>query len=160
MIHLERLVISYNQLATLDTDVFDDFDSILEIRLLGNDLTELPDLSAVADTLQELHIQRNSISTIPTGTISSLIHLEELDLSNNDLNSFPFDELIPLSNLQILNLKNNDIVSLPEVQGLNLVTLVNTLCTCLYRLDDRDKYISCGGVDHIFVTLTTAFGTD
>ena len=137
MIHLEKLTASYNKLVQLDTSTFNNFNVISEIRLVSNSLTNFPNLSAVAETLRLLEVQRNSISTISSGIISTLIHLEELDLSNNKLTSFPFQELIPLPKLRTLNLRRNNIVSLPEVQGLNLITSVNSLS--LFKMCEQNN---------------------
>ena len=66
------------------------------------------------DTITELSLDRNNISTIEPGTFDKFINLESLHLKENNLSELPIDLFYALPRLRQLNLSSNKFTTLPE----------------------------------------------
>ena len=93
-------------------------------ELVGNKLTEFPDVVFQLTSLKILSIVDNQITVIPEA-IGLLSNLTQLDLSNNQITVIP-EAIGQLSNLTRLDLDNNQITVIPEAIGQlsNLTQLV------------------------------------
>ena len=63
--------------------------------------------------LQNLHIQINMLTTLPSDAFDGLSALERLDLFDNELSDLPADVFDGLSGMAQLNLDNNELSDLP-----------------------------------------------
>ena len=78
-------------IATLKRGDFLNLGGIAILRLLGNDLTALPEgvFAGLDDTLTELWLNDNDLQTIAAGVFDGLTRLTSLTLHDNDLSSLP-----------------------------------------------------------------------
>jgi hypothetical protein len=85
---------------------------LLELHLIGNSLSTLPDELATLTCLKTLDVRDNLFSVFPP-IILQLLGLEHLDISFNNLRVLP-DEISRLANLRTLRLRGNALRFLPE----------------------------------------------
>ncbi|TAE68409.1 MAG: GTP-binding protein [Oscillatoriales cyanobacterium] len=81
-------------------------------QVLGNKLTEFPDVVLQLTNLKILSLRNNQITYIPEA-IAQLSNLTKLNLWNNQITSIS-EAIGQLSNLTRLNLSHNQITSIPE----------------------------------------------
>eukprot|EP01125_Pyxidicula_operculata_P012628 TRINITY_DN4152_c0_g2_i1.p1 TRINITY_DN4152_c0_g2~~TRINITY_DN4152_c0_g2_i1.p1 ORF type:complete len:1344 (+),score=390.58 TRINITY_DN4152_c0_g2_i1:2-4033(+) len=135
---LEELLLSNNNISNLPADFkLNNFPSLFKIDLFKNNLTKIPDTfldGAENSVLEEIHLGRNKISTIPekfwecqlislemkynnietiSSSIGNLFKLAILDLSFNKIKIIP-PELGQCAELITLNLAGNLIEELPD----------------------------------------------
>jgi leucine-rich repeat protein SHOC2 len=126
---LQCLDLSTNQL----TEFRDDISSLLhlsELWIHNNKLNQFP--SQLPPNLVHLDLERNSITSISSTTLSSLTRLEILGLSENQITILP-TQIGLLTSLRYLNLSKNQITILPTQIG---------LLTSLQKLDLRNNKLS------------------
>ncbi len=113
---LRILIISSNPLSTLHPDAFDHLSALERLDLQANAIAELPaDIFADApNSLWEIHMGFNNISSLDRNTFAGLTGLRSLGLDNNDLSELPEGVFDGLSSLQKLYLDGNQLTSLPE----------------------------------------------
>ncbi|MEG4118199.1 COR domain-containing protein [Microcoleus sp. N9_B4] len=111
---LEELPPEIGKCTQLETLVLGKVDHEKE-QLLGNKLTEFPDVVLQLTNLKILDLSRNQITVIPEA-IGQLSNLTKLNLSDNQITSIP-EVIGQLCNLTKLNLSDNQITSIPEVIG-------------------------------------------
>jgi Leucine-rich repeat (LRR) protein len=107
---LQYLDLSSNQL----TQFSDDISSLLhlsELWIIENKLKQFP--SQLPPNLVRLYLERNSITSIPSTTLSSLTRLEILNLSKNQITILP-TQIGLLTSLQELNLAKNKLSFVPS----------------------------------------------
>lgn len=129
---LDILEIKFNLLTSIDKDAFTGT-CLRILRLISNQLIAIPDLSAVADTLSEIHVQLNSISDV-----TNLIGLKQLTrvyLNKNLLTSLPAAIFLHNPCLTSFMVRDNQIATLEDMSNISLnVTLL---------LDVQDNPIEC-----------------
>ncbi|XP_070594473.1 leucine-rich repeat-containing protein 63 isoform X2 [Erythrolamprus reginae] len=126
------------------------------LSLKAHFLSELPDLSPLADFLLYLNLSYNSLDCFPSevfqlqylqvlklrnnpiksipGEISNLMNLKFLTISFNLLTTLP-PELFALPNLQSLDVSYNELEYIPnEIQNLRSLTYLNLEGNLLYSL--------------------------
>ena len=113
---LRILTITSNPLSTLHPDAFDHLSALERLTLQANAIAELPaDIFAdVPDSLWEIRLSVNNISSLDPGTFAGLTGLRTLNLDNNDLSELPEDVFDGLSALEKLDLASNSLTELPE----------------------------------------------
>ena len=81
---LERLDLSYNEIAALPEDVFEGLGNLTLLRLDSNDLASPPeDVFDGLDSLTHLYLSHNRIHTLPEDVFEGLGNLTYLYLHNN-----------------------------------------------------------------------------
>ena len=95
---------------------FDHLSALERLDLQANAIAELPaDIFADApNSLWEIHMGFNNISSLDRNTFAGLTGLRSLGLDNNDLSELPEGVFDGLSSLQKLYLDGNQLTSLPE----------------------------------------------
>lgn len=86
--------------------------TLKELRLFGNNLQTMPDLTAGLPNLTILELHRNDIAEVPDRFFDGLPSLKKLTLSRNKLTSLPAS--IAESNLETILLDDNAIEELPS----------------------------------------------
>uniref|UniRef100_A0A7E4W8Y4 LRRNT domain-containing protein n=1 Tax=Panagrellus redivivus TaxID=6233 RepID=A0A7E4W8Y4_PANRE len=108
---LKFLDVSYNLLTSIKVPSFWEMSSLHELRLQGNQLTELVTIHNMAN-LTYLDLSNNNINKISDGFFEGIQSVQTVDLSSNAIVEIPI--LSALSNLTTLNLDQNHIESLGE----------------------------------------------
>ncbi|KAJ2943319.1 hypothetical protein O0L34_g12124 [Tuta absoluta] len=109
------LNLAYNDLHSLNQDLFEHLSELTELDLSGNPLSVLDHVTLIAISslpmLKVLRLRECKIPAIPEKFLHTPRYLERLDLSNNLLTAVP-QELEETKNLVYLNLNQNPIVEL------------------------------------------------
>ncbi|KIH50444.1 leucine Rich repeat-containing domain protein, partial [Ancylostoma duodenale] len=87
--HLETLIISENNIRTIDENLLDFLPLLRRVSLARNKLRVIPSLAAQPSRLVSLDLRHNEISTVDVQAFSYLPHLIQLDLAHNRLQSLP-----------------------------------------------------------------------
>ena len=105
-----------NNLSTLHPDAFDHLSALERLNISTNALSELPAglFADVPDTLWEIRLSVNELSSLDPDTFNGLAGLRTLALNHNDLRNLPEDIFEGLSALESLQLQGNSLTSLPE----------------------------------------------
>ena len=103
---LERLILRYNDFASLPSRIFDDLPSLRELRLARNPrLSELPnDLFADLHNLTDLDLSDNRLETLPEGIFSGLSRLVRLLIGGNPIGGLPDAIFAGMAGLRVLHL--------------------------------------------------------
>ena len=81
---LSELLLSHNSLNGLHEEAF--LDTQIKVLDLGyNYLEELPNVTTIRDTLEELNLHTNKIQHISPELLLPLVHLRKLDLRHNEI---------------------------------------------------------------------------
>ena len=102
------LDLSYNNIHNISAEDFRYLPELEELHLRGNNLTGLPELDRVGDTLKFLALDSNNIKVIDPTKLGQLVKLEKLSLIDNKLTSFPNLTAVGRT-LKILHIYSNDI---------------------------------------------------
>ena len=89
-----KIDLEKNNIASIPSDAFDGFDNLEHLNLYDNDLTAVPDLSAVQDTLIELDLGKNPSFTLSPYTFANFSKLEKLLFAKAGVQN-PVDLFIP-----------------------------------------------------------------
>ena len=108
---LMKLDLSFNQLTMLPDELCE-LVNVQELQCSHNQITELPEMFRLMQSLKRVDFSHNQITKLPT-ELSNLTHLEIFLVNDNLLVSLP-DSLFFIASLRILNLANNRLLSLPE----------------------------------------------
>ena len=138
---LQVLRIAGNGLSTLHPDAFDHLSALERLDLLDNDITELPaDIFAdVPDSLWEIRLSSNKISSLDPATFADLTGLRALELENNELSGLPDGVFDGLTGLQRLYLHGNSFATLDEdlFDGLTNLQQLYLYSNSLASLDEN-----------------------
>ena len=102
---------------------------VSDLRLISNDLTQIPAESfANLNNLQQLHLSNNDITSIGQNAFANIPKVYWLNLLQNDLTEVPADLYSNHQGLQFLDLEDNKItsvavdafVNLPKIQRIGL----------------------------------------
>ncbi|GBP48290.1 TLR4 interactor with leucine rich repeats [Eumeta japonica] len=112
---MRTLILAYNDLHSLNDDVFEHLPELTELDLSGNPLKFIDHITLIAiaslPMLKVLKLRDCELSEIPSMFLHSPRYLEYLDISSNRLSAVPL-ELEEATNLVYLNINNNTIVKL------------------------------------------------
>jgi len=97
---------------------------VVEWKLVGYNITSLPENIGVFNDLRSMTISRNQIESLPE-SFGELKNLEFLDLSNNKLITLP-ESFVNLTSIKNLNLSNNQLSEIPtQLWALKELTELN-----------------------------------
>ncbi|XP_049883850.1 leucine-rich repeat neuronal protein 3-like [Pectinophora gossypiella] len=106
------LSLAYNELHSLNQDLFEHLPELTDLDLSGNPLTTLDHVTVIAISslpmLKVLRMRSCQLPDIPEKFLHTPRYLERLDLSDNQLTAVP-QELEETKNLLYLNLNQNPI---------------------------------------------------
>lgn len=113
--HVRRLVLRDMQLGSIDAAFLSRFNSIVELDLRENGLTQIPAGLEQLTQLRQLHLGHNRIvmSEADNARLATLRHLRTLDLSYNPLGQAP--ELHALHPLARVNLRGAGLEVVPRM---------------------------------------------
>ncbi|TAG92981.1 MAG: leucine-rich repeat domain-containing protein [Oscillatoriales cyanobacterium] len=110
-LELEELPAQIGKCTQLETLLLGKLDKEKR-KMVGNKLTEFPDVVLQLTNLKILNLSHNQITAIPEA-IAQLSNLTQLDLSFNQITVIP-EAIAQLSNLTQLDLSFNQITVIPE----------------------------------------------
>ncbi|CAH2101947.1 unnamed protein product [Euphydryas editha] len=112
---MRTLNLAYNDLHSLNQDLFEHLPELTELNLNGNPLTTIDYATLIAISslpmMKVLKMRSCGLTEIPEKFLHTPKFLEHLDISDNKLTSVP-QELEETKNLKYLNLNQNPIVKL------------------------------------------------
>ncbi|XP_032672289.1 protein slit isoform X1 [Odontomachus brunneus] len=113
MATLHVLLLSNNQIHTIERGAFQDLVAVEKLRLNNNQIRHLPDLLfSNMMNLKRLDLSHNQIATIGPKTLRGVSALRHLLLDNNVLTCIDEASIRELKDLEILMLNNNKLVTL------------------------------------------------
>ena len=137
---IESLILQNTGIPASDI-IFDNFNNLMVLDLSKNSLESVPNLTTVGDTLQELLLSDNKISSIPIFVFANNSILEILDLSNNELTTWASLSGLSMleTSLKILIIDGNTIngsigEEIWELNHLEHLSVVGTDLTCIAQV--------------------------
>ena len=85
------------------------FTTLFILDCSHNLLTQIPNLSGSIETIREIHLVNNSITTVLPIHVMGMINLQTLDLSMNAITTLPYFPINSLTSLTQLNIDQQDI---------------------------------------------------
>ncbi|XP_037534859.1 prolargin [Nematolebias whitei] len=112
-----------NRIQRIDKQVFEKIPALLYLYVQRNQLKEVP--SGLPATLEQIRLDRNLISKIPTGAFNKMENLTLLDLHYNQLSDTGLGKntLKDLKSLLQLNLAHNTLKKMPSGVPGNIIQL-------------------------------------
>lgn len=111
---LHTLTVSQNLLNDLDKNCLDGLQQLQKLNLSGNRIQIIQRHLFRGVRLQELDLNNNDISSLPSNTFENLNYLQILDLSDNSIKTIDEYTFYGLNSLRKLFLKNNDIFKIEQ----------------------------------------------
>ncbi|XP_033188234.2 uncharacterized protein LOC117155870 [Bombus vancouverensis nearcticus] len=108
---LRILDISENRLIDIENDALGRLEVLEELDISGNVLVKIP--ASLPNSLTNLKLQRNRITTLKIDDLQGLYNLKSLTLNDNDINAIEVGALGQLPVLEELDLSDNPIKTLP-----------------------------------------------
>ncbi|XP_063903902.1 leucine-rich repeat-containing protein 70-like isoform X1 [Zophobas morio] len=117
-IGIEDLNLAYNQIHSLNKDVFEFLPNLTRLNLEGNDFRVLDAHTQLAlanvPGLTSLNLANNELTDLIPDAIEKLTKLVELDLSKNDLDFVPYSLEEVGTSLEVLIVDDNPIFEMTE----------------------------------------------
>ncbi|XP_045445540.1 leucine-rich repeats and immunoglobulin-like domains protein 3 [Melitaea cinxia] len=110
---VEQLDLSYNKLSKDVTEGFKELSSLKILKLDKNTLLHIPNF-LYPNQIQEVSLNRNSISSIDTNHFPMNSTIKTLSLNSNHIKLIKEGALNNLTSLMTLKLNRNELVSLPN----------------------------------------------
>ncbi|KAF5294333.1 hypothetical protein FQR65_LT10786 [Abscondita terminalis] len=131
---LKTLKLDNNNIHTLDQDLFEHLDQVLEVLDLSYNPFKVFDQQTTIAIgsivfLKELYLSYTKIKKLPNYFLHTPKHLKVLDLSGNGFTSIP-EGLTDVHTLETLFFNANSIVNLTEENGFKNVSSLKTLHFC------------------------------
>ena len=98
-----------NDISYIDEDAFTNTSALEKLNLGQNQLTSLPPILDLADTLQYLDVTYNAIQIIPDAYFNSCFKMETLRIGSNKLTVINRNKLAGLESIRDLYFENNKI---------------------------------------------------
>ncbi|XP_050296356.1 chaoptin-like isoform X2 [Anthonomus grandis grandis] len=109
---LGNVVLSNNELNTLETGTFQHLENLEVVWLTGNKIRHLEIESfSNLSALNAVFLSNNEISSVSVGAFSHLRALKQLDMQFNMLRKFSFGQFVNLESPLLLNLSHNNLIS-------------------------------------------------
>eukprot|EP00124_Ichthyophonus_hoferi_P001656 Ihof_evm4s92 gene=Ihof_evmTU4s92 len=111
--HLNALYLHHNLLSSITPGLFKGLGNITSLRLDSNHipLLETGSLEGLG-SLIDLNLSDNNIAIVKEKVFDNLVHLSTVRLANNSLTTLPPFLLHPLASLSLLDLSNNSLVNI------------------------------------------------
>lgn len=114
--HVEYLLIDYNDIEDLPSEIGDCLQSLKCFSAIGNNLKVLPESFGNLIHLEEVYLNENGIVKLPD-SLKKLKQLVTLKLTGNQLETLP-EDFGELTSLEILSCDENVLCRLPKTFGL------------------------------------------
>ncbi|KAI4501063.1 hypothetical protein M0802_003866 [Mischocyttarus mexicanus] len=112
--NVKELVLSYNNLFNVSSDLFEDFPQLEKLDLSHNRLTLLPrNIFDATLNLTHIDLGKNDIITVNLRLFYSLQYVQHLDLGDNRLRYIQEDTFTLLETLKSLSLRANKLNKIP-----------------------------------------------
>nr|XP_022907445.1 carboxypeptidase N subunit 2-like [Onthophagus taurus] len=111
--NLIKIDLTENLLVDLKREVFENLGVLKELKLGGNNFSEIPFLALNISSLETLSLDRNKISSFEANKLNKLVNLKDLDLSGNRISSISGFASLNLSQLTSVDLSSNQLAALP-----------------------------------------------
>ena len=109
----QMMVIRGHHISVIEDHAFAGLDQLAQLNIFECDLTFMPPVSDVKDTVSELHLDSNDISYVPYGYFQGFKKLHRLSLADNLLTELP-DVTDLTSTLRSLEVQRNIITHFPN----------------------------------------------
>ena len=103
--YLRKLMIEENQLQFIEEDALIAMSNLTDIYLVVNNLTTMP--SRFPSSVKYIHLDSNSISSIPQNTFGPQTNLQLLSLRSNNIGTFDISSFINVASIHELKLDRN-----------------------------------------------------
>lgn len=103
---------SSNEIEVIDDEAFKNINSLLELELQFNRISNLNFVRYLPKVLESLNLRHNSITTIPDDAFSHLVELWELYLAENKIKLINPRSFYNLNKLVYLDITGNDLVKI------------------------------------------------
>ncbi|XP_013006119.1 osteomodulin [Cavia porcellus] len=160
---LERLLLGYNEISTLQTNAMDELVNLTMLDLCYNHLQDsmlTEKHFAKTEKLMQLNLCSNRLESMPPGLPSSLMYLS---LENNSISSIPEKYFSRLSKLHTLRMSHNKLQDIPY-NIFNLSNLVelnvghNKLKQAFYIPRNLEHlYLENNEIENVNVTVMCPF---
>lgn len=119
--NIRKLDLSYNDISIIHFGVLVEFDSLKDLRLEGNNITQVSDSISLLEALEAFDLSSNLIDSLPK-TIYDLTMLRDLDISNTGVKKLS-GNIKYFKNMYKLDIKGTKIKHIPlELFGLPKLT--------------------------------------
>lgn len=122
---LRMLNLNNNKLQGIPEDAFDGIGHLRQLRLEGNQISELPSnvLSTAKHTLDLLDLSGNKLTRVPSDVVSNAGNLMYLDLSENKISGLACLDFRNLPQLVELRLNDNELANIESLAFKNVPQL-------------------------------------
>ena len=107
------------------------FTTLFILDCSHNLLTQIPNLSGSIETIREIHLINNSITTVLPIHVMGMINLQTLDLSLNAITTLPYFPVDSLTSLTELNLDQQDINCNCEMVWMKSTNTITPAAPCV-----------------------------
>ena len=113
---LISLDLSFDNITTLDSDVFQDLSNLQYLNIDSNQISELPETGLLYNmkSLNYFSIEQNNLTRVPVNIFEGAVNLTYLDIANNKLEYLPEDIFRTTKYLREIYLNNNQLTTLPK----------------------------------------------
>lgn len=102
-----------------------EIDSVEDLDLSDNNLSTINDeLDSLCENLQILDLSFNAFQQLPTFICNLCFHLKVLSIQNNQISKIP-NEIKNLKHLEELYFSNNKLTEIPDIQELNYLSIID-----------------------------------
>ncbi len=148
---LRKLSVENNFIEQIDDALLQKSPHLESIFAENNMITEMLNLSAVAQSIITASLAHNSISAVESSQMRGLARLDNLTVSSNHIKTFPFSSLADMNKISYLGLHQNNLSEVPDLTKLVLspgeieITLYKNRLNCsnLCWMKKRGIDVSC-----------------
>ena len=107
------------------------FTTLFILDCSHNLLTQIPNLSGSIETIREIHLVNNSVTTVLPIHVIGMINLQTLDLSLNAITTLPYFPINSLTSLTELNIDQQDINCNCEMAWMKSTNTITPAAPCV-----------------------------